>query len=225
MTVLFADVVGFTPLSEARDPEHIKNLLDRCFERLANDVTAYGGRVDKIVGDEIMAIFGAPVAHEDDPERAVRAALQMQRNLAEHADETGADVRMRIGVNTGEVLVGSLRAGGDVTALGDVVNIAKRLQTAAEPGQILVGATTHEATKDCIAYEEVGALTLKGREASVTAWDALEALGPPGTRAGRARTPLVGRKSEIALLWHALGTAVSHGRPHLVLLVGDAGMV
>lgn len=224
VTILFADVVGFTPLSEDRDPEHIKNLLDRCFDRLAGDISSHGGRVDKIVGDEIMAVFGAPVAHEDDPERAVRAAMQMQRNLTEHALETGADVRMRIGINTGEVVVGGLRAGGDVTALGDVVNIAKRLQTAADPGEILVGHDTHDATRNAISYEEMGALTLKGRGGAVEAWRAIEALGPPGARLGRARTPLVGRKSEIAVLWHALGTAVDHDRPHLVLLVGDAGM-
>ncbi len=224
VTVLFADVVGFTPLSEDRDPEHVKNLLDRCFERLASDISSHGGRVDKIVGDEIMAVFGAPVAHEDDPERAVRAALQMQRNLVEHAEETGADVRMRIGINTGEVVVGALRAGGDVTALGDVVNIAKRLQTAAEPGRILVGPGTFAATKDVISYEELGALTVKGRGTPVEAWNAVQPLGPPGVRPGRGRTPLVGRKSELALMWHALGTAVAHGRPHFVLIVGDAGM-
>lgn len=224
VTVLFADVVGFTPMSEERDPEHVKNLLDRCFERLAGDISSHGGRVDKIVGDEIMAVFGAPVTHEDDPERAVRCALQMQRNLVEHAAETGANVRMRIGVNTGEVLVGALRAGGDVTALGDVVNIAKRLQTAAEPGQVLVGPTTYDGTKESIGYEELGALTVKGREAPVGAWRALEPLGPPGARPGRARRPLIGRKTEVALLWHALGTAVEHDRPHLVLLLGDAGM-
>lgn len=224
MTVLFADVVGFTPLSEVRDPEHVKNLLDRCFERLAADVTSHGGRVDKIVGDEVMAIFGAPVAHEDDPERAVRAAMQMQRTLAEHAEETSADVRMRIGVNTGEVLVGALRGGGDVTALGDVVNIAKRLQTAAEPGAVLVGPDTYATTSQIISYEKLGKLAMKGREAPVAAWRAIAALGPPGARPGRARTPLVGRKSEIALVWHALGTAVSHNRPHFLLLVGDAGM-
>ena len=224
VTVLFADVVGFTPMSEDRDPEHVKNLLDRCFERLAGDISSHGGRVDKIVGDEIMAVFGAPVAHEDDPERAVRCAMQMQRALLEHAAETGGNVRMRIGVNTGEVLVGALRAGGDVTALGDVVNIAKRLQTAAEPGHILVGPTTYDATKESIGYEELGALTVKGREGTVGAWRAVHALGPPGARPGRARRPLIGRKTEVALLWHALGTAVEHNRPHFVLLLGEAGM-
>jgi class 3 adenylate cyclase/tetratricopeptide (TPR) repeat protein len=225
VTVLFADVVGFTPLSEARDPEHVKNLLDRCFERLAADVTSHGGRVDKIVGDEIMAVFGAPIAHEDDPERAVRAALLMQRTLIEHAAETGgAEVRMRIGINTGEVLVGALRGGGDVTALGDVVNTAKRLQTSAEPGQVLVGPATHASTREVIGYDDAGALEVKGREALVDAWVAVEALGPPGFRPGRIRTPLFGRKAELGMLWHALGTAVDHRHPQLVLLIGDAGV-
>jgi class 3 adenylate cyclase/tetratricopeptide (TPR) repeat protein len=224
VTVLFADMVGFTPYSEARDPEHVKNLLDSCFERLAADLTSHGGRVDKIVGDEIMAVFGAPVAHEDDPERAVRSALLMQRTLADHAAEIGSDVRMRIGVNTGEVLVGALRGGVDVTALGDVVNIAKRLQTVAEPGQVLVGTSTEASTRNVISYEPLGALAMKGREGTVEAFVAGEALGPPGVRPGRARTPLFGRKAELGMLWHALGTAVAHKRPHFVLLVGEAGV-
>ncbi len=224
VTVLFGDVVGFTPYSEEHDPEHVKNLLDRCFERLAADVTSHGGRIDKIVGDEIMAVFGAPVAHEDDPERAVRAALLMQRTLIDHATETGAEVRMRIGINTGEVLVGALRGGGDVTALGDVVNTAKRLQTTAEPGQVLVGPATQAATRNVMAYEPLGALALKGRGAPVDGWLAVEALGPPGFRPGRAQTRLFGRKAELGMLWHALGTAVAHGRPHLLLLVGEAGV-
>jgi class 3 adenylate cyclase len=117
-TVLFADLVGFTTLSESADPEHIKNLVDRCFERLAVEVTTFGGQVDKVIGDALVALFGAPVAHEDDAERAVRAALRMQERLAEMRSELEMDVHLRIGVNTGEVLVGALRAGGDYTAMG-----------------------------------------------------------------------------------------------------------
>ncbi|MGH2759361.1 MAG: AAA family ATPase, partial [Actinomycetota bacterium] len=202
----------------------MKNLLDGCFERLAADLTSHGGRVDKIVGDEIMAVFGAPVAHEDDPERAVRSALLMQRTLADHAAEIGSEVRMRIGINTGEVLVGALRGGVDVTALGDVVNTTKRLQTAAEPGQVVVGTSTEASTRNVISYQPLGALAVKGREAAVEAFVAGEPLGPPGVRPGRARTPLFGRKAELGMLWHALGTAVAHKRPHFVLLVGDAGV-
>ena len=139
-TVLFADLVGFTSLSETADPEHIKNLVDRCFERLAPEVTTFGGQVDKVIGDAIVALFGAPVAHEDDAERAVRAALRMQERLAEMREEVGMDVHLRIGVNTGEVLVGALRAGGDYTAMGDVVNTASRLQKIAGPDEVVVGA-------------------------------------------------------------------------------------
>src|SRR5438132_26743 len=102
VTVLFADLVGFTALSETRDPEHVKNLVDRCFERLAGDVTAFGGRVDKVIGDALVALFGAPLAHEDDAERAVRAALQMQRTVAAYAGEVGMSIRLRVGINTGE---------------------------------------------------------------------------------------------------------------------------
>ena len=134
VTVLFADLVGFTTLSERMDPEVVKNLVDRSFDRLARDVTAHGGQVDKIVGDALVALFGAPVAHEDDAERAVRAALAMQRTLAEESDEEGHGLQMRIGVNTGEVLVGAMRAAGSVTAMGDVVNTASRLQASAAPG-------------------------------------------------------------------------------------------
>ena len=224
VTVLFADVVGFTPMSEDLDPEQVKRMLDRCFEGLSADVLAHGGRVDKIVGDEIMAVFGAPVAHEDDPERAVRAGLQMQRTLVDHSEETGSKVRMRIGINTGEVVVGGLRGGGDVTALGDVVNIAKRLQSSAEPGDVLVGPATYASTREVIGYDDVESVVIKGRDAPVDAWRALEALGPPGFRPGRVRTPLFGRKAELGMLWQALGTSVSQRNPHLVLLVGEAGV-
>ncbi len=107
-TVLFADLVGFTTLSESRDPEQVKNLVDACFQLLVRDVTSFGGQVDKIIGDAIVALFGAPVAHEDDAERAVRAALRMQETVRDYRAETGAPVELRIGVNTGEVLDGRL---------------------------------------------------------------------------------------------------------------------
>ena len=130
---------GFTSQAERMDPEQVKSLVDGLFQRLVEDVTSFGGRVDKILGDAIVALFGAPVAHEDDAERAVRASLRMQRSITELVADLDLPIRMRIGVNTGEVLVGALRAGGDYTAMGDVVNTASRLQTAAPPGGVLVG--------------------------------------------------------------------------------------
>lgn len=222
-TALFADLVGFTTLSETADPEHVKNLVDRCFERLAEDVTAFGGQVDKVIGDALVAMFGAPVAHEDDAERAVRAALRMQQSLADLCAESGMDVRMRIGINTGEVLVGALRAGGDYTAMGDVVNTASRLQSVAAPGQVVVGPVTQAAAGRGVRFEPLGAITVKGREEPVHAWLAVEATAPPGQRRG-ARTPLVGRDTELAVLHAALRTAVTRSRAHLVLVTGEAGV-
>jgi class 3 adenylate cyclase/tetratricopeptide (TPR) repeat protein len=224
VTVVFADLVGFTALSEHRDPEQVKALVDRCFERLVADITAFGGEVDKIVGDAILALFGAPVAHEDDAERAVRAALQMHATLAAAESELGIGVRLRVGVNTGEVLVGALRAGGDYTAMGDVVNTAQRLQSAAEPGQVVVGLTTHRATRRVVTYRSIGEITAKGREAPVPAWVAEGARLPPGYRPDRHRTPLVGRDDELALLSSTLDLAVARQRAALVLVLGDAGV-
>jgi len=225
VTVLFADLVGFTTLSETRDPEQVKNLVDNCFERLVADIAAYGGQVDKIVGDAILALFGAPTAHEDDAERAVRAAMAMQRTLDEYTSATGtAMLRMRIGINTGEVLVGALRAGGDYTAMGDVVNTAQRLQTAAQPGQIVVGRSTQEATRHVVRFTDLGPVKARGREEPVEAWVAEEALLPPGARPGRGAAPLVGRDAELGLLTRAIDTAVERRRAELVLVVAEAGM-
>ena len=223
-TVLFADLVGFTRLSESADPEHVKNLVDLCFERLAADVVSYGGQVDKVIGDALVAIFGAPVAHEDDAERAVRAALRMQEHLERLGTETSTEVRMRIGVNTGEVLVGALRAGGDYTAMGDVVNTASRLQSIAQPGQVVVGPATYAATAGAIAYEPLGALSVKGREEAVDAWHATGAVAPPGSRRARPLTPLVGRDDELTMLSASLTTTVTRRRTHFILMVGEAGV-
>jgi class 3 adenylate cyclase/tetratricopeptide (TPR) repeat protein len=224
VTVVFGDLVGFTTLSETRDPEHIKNLVDRCFAQLALDVTNHGGRVDKVLGDGIIALFGAPLAHEDDAERAVRCALQMQQTLGAYARDASMPIQMRVGVNTGEVLVGALRAGGDSTAMGDVVNTASRLQEAAAPGQVLVGPATYAATRNVLRYDHVGALSVKGRVEPVEAWRALEAIAPPGHRPRRARTPLVGRDAEVAILRRAVEMAAERSRAQLLLLIGEAGV-
>lgn len=224
VTVLFADLVGFTSLSEARDPEQVKNFVDACFARLVPEVTAFGGQVDKIMGDAVLALFGAPVAHEDDAERAVRAALRMQETLARFCSETGTTARLRIGVNTGEVLVGSLRAGASYTAMGDVVNLAERLQKTAPPGAVVVGPATHAATREVIAYDPLGRVEVRGREGVVEAWRATEPLRPPGYRRRRLQTRLVGRDAELGVLTHALEAAFERRRTHLVVLLGEAGV-
>ncbi len=224
MTVLFADLVGFTTLSEHRDPEAVKRVVDGAFERLVRDVTSFGGKVDKIVGDAIVALFGAPVAHEDDAERAVRAALRMQETLNSYGAEAGIDIRMRVGVNTGEVLVGALRAGGDYTAMGDVVNLASRLQTAASPGQVVVGDATHVATEDAVAYDDGGRLTARGREQTERVWVATGTLRPPGPRRGLVQSPLVGRDTELKMLLNAARGSIRHERAEVIVLVGEAGV-
>jgi class 3 adenylate cyclase/tetratricopeptide (TPR) repeat protein len=222
--VLFADIVGFTGLSESRDPEQIKNLVDRCFARLADDITSFGGRVDKVVGDGIVALFGAPVAHEDDAERAVRAALRMQESVIRFDGESSAGIRMRIGINTGEVLVGGLVAGDDYTAIGDVVNVASRLQAAAEPGSVLVGSETHAETCAAMRYGPEGHAHVRGRDEPVPTWRAIEPIGRPGERHDDAPTPLVGRDPEMALLRRATASAFRRQRAHLLLLQGETGV-
>lgn len=225
VTVLFGDVVGFTSIAEHLDPEQVKRLVDRAFERLVDDITAFGGRVDKLLGDGILALFGAPVAHEDDAERAVRAALRMQQTLTQYAAEASLDqpLRMRIGINTGEVLVGTL-AGTDYTAMGDVVNTASRLQSEAPPGGVLVGESTFALTSDVIEYGEMTQLQPRGRERSIGTWLALDTLLPPGTRRRRSDLRLVGRDAELTLSGAALQLALGERRSLLLNVVGDSGV-
>src|SRR6266851_38734 len=174
VTVLFADVSGYTAMSERMDPEDVKGLIDRCLRRLGDEVDRYGGTVDKYIGDNVMAIFGAPVAHEDDAERAVRAGLGMQAAMEEiNADIAGpydVSLALRVGVNTGEVIAGAV--GESYTVIGDTVNVAARLQAAAQTGSVTVGARTYRTTREAIAYEELEPLTLKGKAEPVAAWEA-----------------------------------------------------
>ena len=224
VTVLMADIVGFTALSETADPETVKNLVDRCFERLVADIAAFGGQLDKIVGDQIVAQFGAPIAHEDDVERAVRAAFQMRSSIEAVSREVGRRIDLRIGINTGEVVVGALRAGGDPTVMGDVVNTASRLQTMAEPGQVLVGPATYSATRQAVRYEDRGSLRVRGRDEAVDAWVAEQAVAPPGRQFRARRGALVGRDAEVSALRHVFKVAQARKRAQYVLLLGDAGV-
>jgi class 3 adenylate cyclase len=225
VTVLFADVVGFTSLAEHRDPETVKRLIDRIFARLAEVITGFGGRVDKLLGDGVLALFGAPVAHEDDAERAVRAALRMHETLAAYSDEQALEppLRMRIGINTGEVLMGTL-AGADYTAMGDVVNTASRLQAAAPPGGVLVGEATYALTADIVRYDESSVLQPRGREQSVNTWLALDMLAPPGFRLRRSDLRLVGRSAELGLVHAALRLVAAEGRSLVLNITGEGGV-
>ena len=223
VSVLFADIVGFTALSEHRDPEQVKHFVDRTFERLAADITSFGGVVDKVIGDAIIALFGAPVAHEDDAERAVRAALEMQQTIARLATDIDPGIELRIGINTGEVLVGTTTAGGDYTAMGDVMNSAARLEEMAEPGWVLVGDNTKLATGDAITYESAGTLATRGRGEPIKAWVAIDAARPPGAQRIKG-TVFVGRHHELAML-EAQGRLASSGqRAQLAVILGEAGI-
>jgi len=230
-TLLFADLVGSTAMSETHDPEVVSRLVGRVFERLAEEVRRYEGTVEKFAGDAMLAVFGVPAVHEDDPERAVRAALEMQTAVEKLADD-GARAelrpRLRIGIDTGEVLVDLDRASGarDLFVTGDAVNTAARLQAAAQPGTIVVGAKTYAATRDLVEYEELAPAALKGKAELVVAWRAVTVKA----RRGGVRSPLgieaplVGREDELARLKETVRRAATTGRPQLVTVVGAAGV-
>ncbi len=228
VTVLFADLSGYTAVAEKLDPEAVKQLVDRCLRRLGTEVERFGGTVDKYIGDNVMAIFGAPVAHEDDAERAIRAALGMQAAMTEINEEVGADhgvgFELRVGLNTGEVLAGAV--GDRYTVTGDTVNVAARLQAAARPGSVTVGERTFRATSEAVEYRELDPLRLKGKAKPVPAWEA-EALGAPapGPRPSiRAESALVGRDDELELMESLFTRVIREERPHLVTVIGQAGV-
>jgi class 3 adenylate cyclase/tetratricopeptide (TPR) repeat protein len=220
VTVVFADLAGFTTLAEGRDPEAVKELLDRCFGALVPVVEGHGGHVDKIIGDELMAVFGAPVAHEDDAERAVRSAL----GLAAALEAPGPGLVLRVGINTGEVLAGPVGPGGAYTVTGDTVNTAHRLVSVARPGEVLVGERTWAATVDAIAYEARPAYHLRGKSAPVRAWAAVGTRRGPGRGALGLGAPLVGRDDELAVLAAEAERAFADGRAGVVAVTGEAGL-
>ncbi len=228
VTVLFADISGYTSLAEKLDHETVKALLEPFLNRLASEVERFGGRVDKYIGDAVMAVFGAPVAHEDDAERAVRAAFGMQAAMPELnrllEPEFGVELALRVGVNTGEVLAG--RVGEAYTVLGDAVNVASRLQTAAPIGGILVGERTHRLSSGAISYRELAPLELKGKAERVTAWEAVELGTAPEqpARSQRIVAPLVGRDEELSRLERLFERVARDRGPQLVTIVGQPGV-
>jgi class 3 adenylate cyclase/tetratricopeptide (TPR) repeat protein len=221
VTVLFADLVGFTARAEQLDPEDVRALLAPYHAHLRAELERFGGTVEKFIGDAVMALFGAPTAHEDDPERAVRAALEI-RDWANEQD----DLQVRIAVNTGEALValGARASEGEGMAAGDVVNTAARLQSAAPVNGVLVGQTTYRATNDAIDYREAEPVEAKGKSEPIRVWEALEARSRLGTDLPQARAPLVGRERELDLLRDALERARSQRALQLVTLVGVPGI-
>jgi class 3 adenylate cyclase len=223
VTVLFADLVGFTSRSEQLDPEDVRAFLSPYYARLRTELEGFGGTVEKFIGDAVMALFGAPVAHEDDPERAVRAALAIRDWVVEQA----GDLQLRIAVNTGEALIalGAHPGQGEGMASGDVVNTTARLQTAAPVNGILVGETTYRATAEVITYRAAEPVSAKGKALPVAAWEALEARSRLGVDLARvSRAPLAGRQRELNVLSDALERVRSDRSTQLVTLAAVPGM-
>ncbi len=225
-TVLFADLSGYTAAAERMDPEAVKALVDRTLRVLGEEIERFGGSIDKFIGDNVMGVFGAPVAHEDDPERAVRAGLAMQDAMEDanrqSRDKYGVGFSLRVGINSGEVMAGAV--GDRYTVMGDAVNVAARLQAAGRPDSVTVGESTYRASSEAITYERLEPLTLKGKEEPVPAWEATGALAKTRRGAGRAQTPLIGREEEAGLLTSLVERVEREKRPHLVTVIGQAGV-
>jgi class 3 adenylate cyclase/tetratricopeptide (TPR) repeat protein len=215
VTVLFCDVVGSTALGESTDPEALRARMRRYFEDLRAIVERHGGTVEKFVGDAVMAVFGIPVAHEDDALRAVRAAAEMRTAIAAHGLEA------RIGVNTGEVVVGGE---GETLVTGDAVNVAARLEQAAPPGEALIGAGTRSLVRDAVRVEAVEPLALKGKSEPVEAFRLLEVIRDAEPLARHPETPLVGRERERQRLWRDYEDTVADRACRLFTLLGPAGI-
>jgi Adenylate and Guanylate cyclase catalytic domain. len=227
VTVIFGDLSDFTAWAEGVDPERVGAVTDRVLAALAGAVKTFGGHVDKLTGDGIMAVFGAPVAHEDDPERAVRAALAMQRAVRRVLDDErggGAPAGLRIGINTGDVVAG-VQAALEYTVIGDTVNTAARLADAAGVGAIYAGASTSAATRHVAAWRRLLPLRLKGKRQAVEAYELLGLLDAPGTRSGLGdEGPFVGREAEMALVANRLVEVTDREEPRVLVFTADAGV-
>ena len=226
VTVLFADLTGYTSFAEARDSEDTREFLGKYFEKSREAIERFGGKVEKFIGDAVMAVWGADIAHEDDAERAVRAGFELTDLVAQLAEMEGAvDLALRVGINTGEAAVGSGEDHmGFVT--GDLVNTASRLETAATPGTVLVGEATMSAAARAIAFVSAGERSLKGKALPVPAWRALHVLSEVGGK-GRAESlepPFVGRAEELRLLKDLLEKVGRESRSRTISLVGEAGI-
>ena len=226
VSVLFVDLVGFTARSDQADPEDVRETLEAYHALAKEQIERYGGVLEKFIGDAVMAVFGAPVSYGDDAERAVRTGFGVLASLEElNRDRPGLDLAARAAVNTGEavVVLGSRPDSGEALALGDVVNTAARLQTAAPPGCLIVGEETYRATRRAIRYKGLAAIEAKGKREPVPAW---LALAPEGGLAERLEmaAPLIGREREMALLRSIWERAVTDRQPHLVTVLGPPGI-
>jgi predicted ATPase/class 3 adenylate cyclase len=226
VSVLFADLVGFTTLSESRDPEEVRELLSRYFDTCRRLVGLYGGVVEKFIGDAVMAVWGTPVATEDDAERAVRTALDLVAAVQALGQEAGIDgLRVRAGVLTGEAAVNTAAVGEGMVA-GDLVNTASRVQSVAEPGSVFVGEGTRRATEGAVVYEPAGSFELKGKEGETPLWRALRVVsGRQGSlKSEGLEAPFVGRDRELRQIKDLFHVCAEEGRAQLVSVTGIAGI-
>jgi class 3 adenylate cyclase/DNA-binding SARP family transcriptional activator len=223
-TVLFGDLAGFTHLSQTRDPEDVRLMIDGCTSQMGEIVDRYGGWIDKVMGDSLMAVFGAPLAHEDDAERAVRAGLELQRYASENADDLGG-LALRVGVDSGEVMFAPVGPEDrrEPTVMGDAVNTAWRLQEVAPQGSVLIGEQTRAACREAIRCEAVAPITLKGKDAPVLAWLARE-VTTSTTPEVVSNAPMLGRASELELLRGTWERVVELRQPQLATVLGTAGI-
>jgi class 3 adenylate cyclase len=226
VSVLFADLVGFTTLSESRDAEEVRELLSRYFDTCRQLIQRYGGTVEKFIGDAVMAVWGTPVAREDDAERAVRAGLELVAAITAMGADVGApDLRARAGVLTGEAAV-TLGSNNEGMVAGDLVNTASRIQSAAEPGTVFVGDATRRTTDAAIVYEDAGTHELKGKAESVSLWRAVRVIAGIG---GAYKTtglepPFVGRDRELRQVKDLFHAAIEDDKAHLVSVIGIGGI-
>jgi class 3 adenylate cyclase/tetratricopeptide (TPR) repeat protein len=226
VTVLFADVKDSTPLAERLDPEAARGVMNRFFADVRSVIEQHGGTVEKFIGDAVMAVFGTPTVHEDDPLRAVRAATEMRTALgelnAELEERWGIHLSIRTGINTGKVVAGD-PATGSTFVTGDAVNVGARLETAAGPGEILIGDSTYRLVRDAVLVEPVEPLKLKGKAEPMTAWRVLGVVAGAPPVARRLDSPLVGRERELTMLRHAFERAVEDKTCQFVTILGPAG--
>ncbi|MEA2536037.1 MAG: hypothetical protein QOF11_271 [Chloroflexota bacterium] len=226
VSILFADLVAFTALSDGRDPEEVQELLSRYFEACRAVIARYGGTIEKFIGDAVMAMWGAPVAHEDDAERAVRAGVELVAAVSGLGEEIGLPhLAARAGVVSGEAAI-TVGAVGQGMVAGDVVNTASRLQVAARPGTVLVDEATYRAVRGSVAFERVGDRTLRGKRLPVVAWEARRVVA---RRGGEGRSvlpegPLVGRENLLAIVKELLNAVREERSARLVSIVGQAGL-
>jgi len=228
VTVLFADVSGFTAMSETMDAEEVTELMNALWVRLDGVINAYGGLIDKHIGDAVMALFGAPTAREDDPERTIRAALAMQERLAKFREAQQVDLAMRIGINTGPVLLGEVGTTAEYTAIGDTVNLASRLEHAAPVGSILISHDTYRHVRGIFSAEALEPIRVKGKTEPVQIYEVRgikpRAFRIPTRGVEGVETRMVGRAAELEHLQHALHAVLEKGKMRIVTVAGDAGM-